>query len=146
MGAVYLAEHRLLKTKHVVKVLLPQWTQNPTIVTRFVDEARAAAAIRHRNVVRVENCDQLADGQWYIVMEYLEGGTLAGFASSHGGPLGMHLVLQIVAQTANGLAAAHARGIVHRDLKPENIFLTRQDGNPHFVKILDFGIAKLGEK
>jgi serine/threonine protein kinase len=145
MGAVYLAEHRVLKTKHVVKVLLPQWTQNTMIVQRFVNEARAAAAIRHRNIIQVQDCAQLPDGQWYIVMEYLDGGTLAQFASSHPGPLSPHLVLQVMSQVANGLGAAHARDIIHRDLKPENIFLTSREGNPHHVTILDFGIAKLGE-
>ncbi len=145
MGAVYLAEHRVLKTLHVVKVLLPQWTQNAMIVQRFVNEARAAAAIRHRNIIGVQDCDQLPDGQWYITMEYLDGGTLARYAASQGGPLSQPLILHLVAQIANGLSAAHAREIVHRDLKPENVYLTTKDGNPHHVTILDFGIAKLGE-
>ncbi len=145
MGAVYLAEHRVLKTKHVIKVLLSQWTQNAMIVQRFVNEARASAAIQHRNIIRVQDCAQLPDGQWYIVMDFLDGGTLARYASSHGGPLPPHLILHIVAQIANGLEAAHARNIVHRDLKPENIYLTSRDGDPHHVTILDFGIAKLGE-
>src|SRR5688572_3851282 len=120
MGAVFLAEHRVLKTKHVVKLLLPQWTQNTMIVQRFVNEARAAAAIRHRNIIQVQDCAQLPDGQWYIVMEYLDGGTLAQFASSRPGPLTPQLVLQVMSQVANGLEAAHARDIIHRDLKPEN--------------------------
>jgi len=145
MGAVYVAEHRVLRTKHVVKVLLPHWTQNAIIVQRFVNEARAAAAIKHRNIIQVQDCSQLPDGQWYIVMEHLEGGTLANFGASQGGPLSPQLILQIISQVANGLEAAHSRDIVHRDLKPENIFLTSRDGNPHHVTILDFGIAKLGE-
>ncbi|MBA3455858.1 MAG: serine/threonine protein kinase [Deltaproteobacteria bacterium] len=145
MGAVFLAEHRVLKTLHVVKVLLPQWTQNATIVQRFVNEARAAAAIQHRNIIRVQDCAQLPDGHWYIVMDYLDGGTLARYAGSQGGPLAPQLILHIVAQIGNGLTAAHDREIVHRDLKPENIFLSTREGNPHHVTILDFGIAKLGE-
>lgn len=145
MGAVYLAEHRVLKTLHVVKVLLPQWTQNATIVQRFVNEAIAAAAIKHRNIIKVQDCAQLPDGQWYIVMEYLDGRTLAEYASAQAGPLTPHLILHVIAQVANGLGAAHARDIVHRDLKPENIYLTSLEGDPHHVTILDFGIAKLGE-
>lgn len=145
MGAVYLAEHRVLKTLHVLKVLLPQWTQDASIVQRFVNEARAAAAIQHRNIIRVQDCAQLPNGHWFIVMDYLDGGTLARYAASQGGPLAPPLILHIVAQIGNGLTEAHECGIVHRDLKPENIFLTTRDGNPHHVTILDFGIAKLGE-
>ncbi|MEP6864980.1 MAG: serine/threonine-protein kinase [Deltaproteobacteria bacterium] len=145
MGAVFLAEHRVLKTLHVVKVLLPQWTQNATIVQRFVNEAIAAAAIKHRNIIKVQDCAQFPDGHWYIVMEYLDGRTLAQYATAHAAPLTPHLILHVIAQVANGLSAAHARDIVHRDLKPENIYLTSLDGDPHHVTILDFGIAKLGE-
>jgi eukaryotic-like serine/threonine-protein kinase len=144
MGAVYLAEDRVLHTKHVVKILLPQWTQKPDIVDRFVDEARAAAAIRSKNIVAVERCFQV-DGQWLIVMEYLEGETLAQRADRHAGPLSPHLIVEIVAGIASGLSAAHKKGIVHRDLKPENIFLTTDEEGRVLVKILDFGIAKLGE-
>src|SRR5688500_14130618 len=107
MGAVFLAEHRVLKTKHVVKVLLPQWTQNEMIVQRFVNEARAAAAIRHRNIITVQDCAQLPDGQWYIVMEFLDGRTLAQFAAAQPGPMSPHMILQVMSQVANGLEAAH---------------------------------------
>ncbi len=146
MGAVYYAEHEVLGTPRVIKVLLPQWTQNEMIVQRFVNEARAAASIHHRNIIRVHDCNQLPDGSWFIVMDYLEGGTLARFCSSQGGPLSTHLALQILAPTANGLEAAHAANIVHRDLKPDNIFLINFEQNPHHPIILDFGIAKLGEQ
>ncbi|MCW5809103.1 MAG: serine/threonine protein kinase, partial [Deltaproteobacteria bacterium] len=145
MGAVYYAEHEVLGTPRVVKVLLPQWTQNATIVQRFVNEARAAASIRHRNIIAIHDCGRLADGAWYIAMDYLEGGTLARFCASSG-PLAPHVALQILAPVANGLEAAHASKIVHRDLKPENLFLVQQDTNPHHPIILDFGIAKLGEQ
>ncbi len=145
MGAVYYAEHELLHTPRVIKVLLPQWTQNAMIVKRFVNEARAAASIKHRNIIAVHDCGQLPDGTWYIVMDYLEGGTLGAFCASNGGPLAMHATLQILAPVANGLEAAHAANIVHRDLKPDNIFLVQRDTNPHHPIILDFGIAKLGE-
>ncbi len=147
MGAVYYAEHQVLRTPRVIKVLLPQWTQNTTIVQRFVNEARAAASIRQRNIIGVHDCGQLPDGgAWYIVLDYLDGGTLRAFCTSQGGPLSMHLALQILAPVANGLEAAHAARIVHRDLKPDNIFLIQHDTNPHHPIILDFGIAKLGEQ
>jgi serine/threonine protein kinase len=146
MGAVYLAEHQVLHSPRVVKVLLPQWTQNAMIVQRFVNEARAAASIHHRNIISVHDCGQLPDGVWYIVMDYLEGGTLARFCASQGGPLPIHTALQILAPIANGLEAAHDANIVHRDLKPDNIFLVQHENNPHHPIILDFGIAKLGEQ
>ncbi len=146
MGAVYLAEHRVLRTPRVVKVLLPQWTQNETVVQRFVNEARAAASIHHRNIIGVHDCGQLPNGPWFIIMDYLEGGTLARFCTSQGGPLSIHTTLQILAPIANGLEAAHDANIVHRDLKPDNVFLVQHDTNPHHPIILDFGIAKLGEQ
>ncbi|HEU0029911.1 MAG TPA: serine/threonine-protein kinase [Kofleriaceae bacterium] len=146
MGAVYLAEHQVLRSPRVVKVLLPQWTQNETIVQRFVNEARAAASIHHRNIISVHDCGQLPNGSWFIVMDYLEGGTLSRFCASQGGPLSIHAALQILAPIANGLEAAHAANIVHRDLKPDNIFLVQHENNPHHPIILDFGIAKLGEQ
>jgi len=145
MGAVYYAEHDVLRTPRAIKVLLPQWTQNEMIVQRFVNEARAAASIEHRNIIAVHDCGQLPDGAWFIVMDYLEGGTLSRFCASQGGPLSPHLALQILAPIANGLEAAHAANIVHRDLKPDNVFLIQHEQNPHHPIILDFGIAKLGE-
>ncbi|MBA3451974.1 MAG: serine/threonine protein kinase, partial [Deltaproteobacteria bacterium] len=145
MGAVYYAEHDVLRTPRAIKVLLPQWTQNEMIVQRFVNEARAAASIEHRNIIAVHDCGQLPDDAWFIVMDYLEGGTLSRFCASQGGPLSPHLALQILAPIANGLEAAHAANIVHRDLKPDNVFLIQHEQNPHHPIILDFGIAKLGE-
>jgi serine/threonine-protein kinase len=97
MGAVYLAEHQVMGTKVAVKVLLPHWTQNPMIVTRFVNESIAAGKIRHRNIIAVYDCGQLADGSWYIVMEHLEGGTLRSYCASVGGPLSLHETVHIMA-------------------------------------------------
>ncbi len=145
MGAVYVGEHDVLRKKAAIKVLLPQWTQNAMIVGRFTNEAIAMGALEHPNIVGVADAGQLADGSWFIVMEYLDGATLGRFAESQGGPLSPHLTLQILAQVAAGLEAAHKRGIVHRDLKPDNIFLVAKKGNQHFVKVLDWGISKLGE-
>jgi len=146
MGMVFLAEHVVLHTQRVVKVLLPELTRNQGVVQRFINEARAAASIQHRNIIGVSDVGQLADGNWYIVMEYLEGGTLRDLLRSNGGPLSTHAALQVLVQIANGLGAAHERGIIHRDLKPDNIFLTARDSNDRHVVILDFGVAKLSEQ
>ncbi len=145
MGAVYVAEHVVLQRRVALKVLLPQWTQNAMIVQRFINEARAMGALDHPNIVGVMDAGQLPDGAWYIVMEHLDGGTLSRFGESQGGPLSIHVALQILCQVAAGLEAAHELDIVHRDLKPDNIFLIARPGNEHFVKLLDWGISKLGE-
>ncbi len=147
MGMVFLAEHVVLKSPRVVKVLLPELTRSQMVVQRFINEARAAAAIHHRNIITVHDVGQMpGNGNWYIVMDYLEGGTLRRFMHSNGGPLATHVALQILVQIANGLGAAHARGIIHRDLKPDNILLTVRDTNERHVVILDFGVAKLSEQ
>jgi serine/threonine protein kinase len=146
MGIVYLAIHRMLGTQRAVKILLPEWTRYPEIVQRFVNEALAAAAIRHRNIIGVLRGGQLPTGEWFILLDYLDGGTLSGFIESHGGPIAPHDALHILAEVAGGVQAAHDHDIVHRDLKPDNIFLSRKDGDPRFVTILDFGVAKLGEQ
>jgi serine/threonine protein kinase len=145
-GAVYEAIHELLCKRYAVKLLLQQWTQSTLLVQRFINEARAAAAIQHRNIIQVHDCGQLPDGTWYIVMDHHEGGTLARFGGSRGGPISPHLTLQILAPVAAGLEAAHRADIVHRDLKPDNILLTKHEQNPHSPIIIDWGIAKLGER
>jgi serine/threonine protein kinase len=146
MGAVYLAQHHILETLWVVKVLLPKWSQDGTMVQRFINEAKAASSIAHASIIEVGDCGQLADGTWYIVMKYLDGGTLDRFLKSQGGPISMHLALQIVVPVADGLEAAHARDIIHCDLKPENIYLVHRGANPHHPVILDFGIARMSEE
>ncbi len=145
MGAVYLAEHVRIGTRKVVKVLLPELSHNPQIVHRFENEARAAARLQHRNIIKVDDFGQLASGQWYILMPYLEGASLEAFLASHG-KLTVHQALHLLVQICAALQAAHDAGIVHRDLKPGNIFLSQTEDNPRFVTLLDFGIAKLGER
>jgi tRNA A-37 threonylcarbamoyl transferase component Bud32 len=146
MGAVFLAEHTVLDTTRVIKLLLPELTRNQTVVQRFINEARAAAAIQHRNIIAVHDVGQLPGGDWYIVMDHLPGGTLRALLAASGGPLAPELALELIAQIANGLDAAHARGVIHRDLKPDNILVTPRDGNERHVVILDFGVAKLNEQ
>jgi tRNA A-37 threonylcarbamoyl transferase component Bud32 len=145
MAIVYLAEHMVLGSKAAVKVLHAQTAANQEIVQRFVNEARASARLKHRNIVQVHDCGQLPDGQWFIALEFLDGAPLSKFIASHGGPLALPTIVQILAQTANGLHVAHEHGIVHRDVKPDNLYLTCTQDNDHHVTILDFGIAKLGD-
>lgn len=145
MGAVYLAEHARIGSRKVVKVLLPELSHNPQIVQRFENEARAAARLQHRNIIKIDDFGQLASGQWYILMPYLEGASLEAFLESHG-KLTTHQALHLLVQICAALQAAHDAGIVHRDLKPGNIFLSHTEDNLRFVTLLDFGIAKLGER
>ncbi len=147
MGSVYLAEHVVLKKLRALKVLRPEWTQNQNFLQRFINEARAAASLEHRNIIPVHDFGTLADGHsWFMVMDYLDGSTLNQFLSANQTPPPLHVCLQILAQIANGLTAAHRGGIIHRDLKPDNIFLVSRDPNPYHVVILDFGVAKLSEQ
>ena len=145
MGVVYLAEHPGIGRRAAVKVLRPGLTENPEIAKRFFNEARAANAIRHPGIVEVFDSGTLPTGVSYLVMELLEGESLA--ARLRRGRLPIGVTRNIAAQVASGLAAAHAAGIVHRDLKPDNLFLVPdyRDASIETVKILDFGIAKLGQ-
>jgi serine/threonine-protein kinase len=147
MGRVLLAEHVVMKTRHAIKVLHDQLSSNEMIVQRFLNEARAAGAIGHRNVVEVTHVDQIeGGGPWYLVMKYLEGRTLARFLESHGAPIEQRLIVHIVGEALNGLQAAHGHRITHRDLKPDNLYLTAVKNDPYRTIILDFGVAQLGHE
>jgi serine/threonine-protein kinase len=141
MGAVYLAEHARLGRRVAVKVLLPHLGQSAQIVARFFNEAKAATDIKNEHIVDVLDFGELPDGTSYIVMEWLEGQSLAD--ALRDGRLSVARTTHIAEGLGKALTAAHARGIVHRDLKPDNVFLVMRDGDPDFVKVLDFGIAKL---
>jgi putative nucleotidyltransferase with HDIG domain len=141
MGTVYYAEHPLIGRRAAIKILRPEVSQNPQVIARFLTEARAANDIRHPNVVEITDIG-VSDGLHYIVMSFLEGETL-GERLERERPLDEMTAIRIVRQVASALAAAHERGIVHRDLKPENVFLLNHPDYPDYVKILDFGIAKL---
>jgi serine/threonine protein kinase len=141
MGAVYLAEHARLGKRVVVKVLLPELARSKDVVARFFNEAKAATDIKNEHIVDVLDFGELPDGTSYIVMEWLEGQSLADLV--RGGPIPVARTLHIAQGMSQALGAAHARGIVHRDLKPDNVFLVSRSGDPDFVKVLDFGIAKL---
>ena len=140
-GAVYEAERQSGGGQRAaVKVLHPHIAVHPDIQRRFVNEARAAARAEHENIVRIFDSG-ISDGTCYVAMELLAGQTLRSILQSSG-PLGLFRTLDLGAQIADGLAAAHAIGVVHRDLKPDNLFVMRRDAGEH-VKVLDFGIAKL---
>jgi serine/threonine protein kinase len=146
MGIVFLAHHVTLGSPAVVKMLKPEFTRHPEILQRFVNEARAAAHLNHRNIVQVYDCSQASDGQWFIALKFLDGAPLSRLISSfEGRPIDPVTIVHVLCQACNALQVAHEHGIVHRDVKPDNIFLTQQDGNDRHVTLLDFGIAKLGE-
>ncbi|HEX5058635.1 MAG TPA: serine/threonine-protein kinase [Kofleriaceae bacterium] len=147
MGSVWLAEHAMLGRRAAVKLLHPSYSSHQEIVQRFFNEARAATSISDPGIVQIFDFGNQPDGQAYIVMELLEGEPLDTRLERQG-RLPIDETLRIMRQVASSLGAAHARGIVHRDLKPENIFMVR---DPEVVggeraKLLDFGIAKLGEQ
>src|SRR5262249_41351033 len=141
---VYLAEHPALGRKAAIKVLHPQMAADPQVVSRFFHEARASNAIRHPNIVDTYDYGTLSDGTTYIIMELLEGESLAARLKREV-RLTVDAALSFTCQAAAGLFAAHGKGIVHRDLKPDNLFLIPDPRAPGHeqVKILDFGIAKL---
>src|SRR5262249_3706534 len=144
MGAVYVAEHTLIGRQAAIKVLQREMSHRQDLVTRFFNEARAATAVKHPGIVEIYDFGYHTGGSAYIVMEYLEGETLAA-RLRRTGPLPAARAAALGRQVAGALGAAHAKGIVHRDLKPDNIFIVRDpdimDGERS--KILDFGIAKL---
>jgi tRNA A-37 threonylcarbamoyl transferase component Bud32 len=142
MGEVYLAEHPLIGKKVALKVIHRELAGNREVVQRFFQEARAVNTIGHEHIVEIHDFGQTAQGDHFFIMEYLNGPTLAT-VMARARRLDVVRALHIAAQLASGLAAAHAHGVIHRDLKPDNIMLTTRQGQPDFVKILDFGLAKI---
>ena len=144
MGEVYLAEHPGIGRRVAIKVLRSEMGHDPQLLTRFLNEARAANAIRHPNIIEVLDSGTTAKGASYLVMELLEGESLSARIKRLS-RLDERSAIEIAMQTASGLGAAHAKGIIHRDLKPDNLFVIPEesDASRERVKILDFGIAKL---
>src|SRR5499427_10805912 len=136
MGEVYRARDLQLGRDVAIKVLPSFLSRDPDRLRRFEQEARAAAALNHPNILAVYQLG-IQDGAPYLVSELLEGSTLREQLLR--GPLPIRKAVDYGIQTARGLAAAHEKGIVHRDLKPENLFVTKD----RRIKILDFGLAKL---
>jgi hypothetical protein len=142
MGVVYRAEHVLMHKPVAVKVLHREMTTVKDVVERFKREAIAAGRIDHPNVTVATDFGKLEDGAFFLILEYVPGRSLTELIRDEA-PLSVHRTLFITRQVAGGLGAAHAVGIVHRDLKPDNIMLIERGGTKDFVKVLDFGIAKM---
>src|SRR3989454_680771 len=143
MGVVFHARHIFLKTQHAIKVILPDLVGNdPMLVTRFRQEALAAAAIRHRNIISVTDFGVVRGTMPFLVMEFVKGRSLQEIMAEEG-RMPAARAYELICPTASGIAAAHRQNIVHRDLKPLNIMI--QDGMPvaEGLKILDFGLAKI---
>src|SRR5262245_38226899 len=143
MGVVYLAEHPVIGKKVAMKAIHPELSRNSDVVSRFVTEAKAVNQIGHEHIVDIADFGNTADGEFYFVMEYLQGESLSDrLRREH--RLDATSALSITGQIADALNASHEQGIIHRDLKPENIFLCNNRGpGRDFVKVLDFGLAKL---
>src|SRR5262249_26251690 len=142
MGRVYVGEHIKLGRRVAVKMLRAEYATNPAAVSRFFAEARAVNRISHENIVEITDFLEKPGGDNCYIMELLRGEDLGRrLLENRFQPLA--IVVDIGAQIASALAAVHAAGIIHRDLKPDNIFLTERRGRPNFVKLLDFGVAKL---
>jgi len=148
MGSVYLAEHPTIGKKVALKVLHAEFSNNPEVAERFFTEAKSVNAIGHPNIVDIVDYGVIQTGPQgrdrlvYFIMEYLHGTTLSQVVRAQS-PLAPERALTIALQVADALAASHKSGIVHRDLKPDNIILINRGREQDFVKLLDFGIAKL---
>jgi tRNA A-37 threonylcarbamoyl transferase component Bud32 len=143
MGQVYKARHLTLDKLVCIKILRAQLNDNPTVVGRFEREAKSASRLKHPNSIQILDFGNLEkNGGFYICMEYVEGRDLATLLNDEW-PLAEPRVCHIIAQVLSALSAAHAAQVIHRDLKPENIMLERIGDDPDFVKVLDFGIAKI---
>jgi len=144
MGLVYEGLHRDIDKRVAIKVLRDDLSRRPEVVARFRQEAKSASRIGHENIVDIFDFGETTRGASYFIMEFLDGEDLANV-------LGRDVTVDadracaVVLQCCRALSATHAKGIVHRDIKPENIFLTTRDGVVDFVKIVDFGIAKMSD-
>ncbi len=142
MGVVYLAEHPVIGKKVAMKAIHPELSKNSDVVSRFITEAKAVNQIGHEHIVDIADFGNTPEGEFYFVMEYLQGESLSDRLKREK-TIPVAQAMSIGAQIADALNASHQQGIIHRDLKPENIFLCKRGANRDFVKVLDFGLAKL---
>jgi serine/threonine-protein kinase len=142
MGVVYLAEHVFIEKRVALKVLSEDFARKADLVARFMQEAKAASKIGHENIVDITDFGETASGSVFFAMEFLDGMDLAGHIKS-GGAMSFARAKPIMNQICRALGAAHGKGIIHRDMKPENVYLVTREGRADFVKVLDFGIAKM---
>jgi serine/threonine protein kinase len=145
MGAVYKALQADMNRMVGVKILHPKLANRKDLVSRFRREARAMSQLTHPNTVKVFLYGELDDGSLYIIMEFLEGKNLNQTVRTEG-PFPIERALPILMQACGALDEAHRAGIIHRDLKPENIFLVQSEALHDYPKLLDFGLAKVGER
>ncbi len=141
MGRVYKAEHVLIRKRLALKVLHRELASSPDLVARSEREAMAAANIEHPNVASATDFGKLEDGSVFLALEFVEGKSLLDLMQL--GTMPAERALHITRQIASALAAAHELNIVHRDVKPDNVMLMDKAGDPDFVKVLDFGVAKV---
>ena len=141
MGIVYRAVHPLIGRKVAVKVLRPELARDPEQADRFLKEAQALSAVKHRGVIDIITFGQLPDGRQYMVMEFLEGESLDAVLDREG-QLSASRALGLIEEILDALSAAHRAGVVHRDIKPANVFLLTQSNGTRVVKLVDFGLAR----
>jgi serine/threonine-protein kinase len=141
MGRIYKARHTLLNKIVAIKTILPTLITSKAAMKRLMQEASALSILDHPNILRVTDVG-IEGGQPYVVMDYIEGTNLDHIVKT-GQPLLASRAVPMFIAASSGLAHAHQRGVIHRDIKPANIMICNHDGNPDFVKIIDFGIAKL---
>jgi len=141
-GAVYNGIQLLTGRRVAIKLLHPEMTRDQNVVARFRREGQVLCSLRDAHTITTYDFDQTADGTLFIAMELLEGRSLHDVFHDEA-PIAWQRMLKVMSEMCSSLEEAHTLGIVHRDLKPENIYLENRPGNPEFVKILDFGIAKV---
>ena len=144
MGEVWSAHHSALRRDVAVKILRAEQNSNPLSVARFEREVCATAELNHPNTIRVFDYGTTEDGLWYYAMELLSGADLKALVHREG-PMDPARAVKLIWQASKALAEAHARGITHRDIKPENLFVTQLGDEGEFMKVLDFGLAKLAK-
>ena len=142
MASVYRGEHVTIARPVAIKVLSRALCSKPSVIVRFLQEARASSKVRHENVVEVTDFGETDEGRPFIVMEYLEGESLKATLRREG-PLPWDRARPMLLQLLAALQAAHVHEVIHRDMKPENVFRISRMGSDDFLKVFDFGIAKV---